>query len=140
MKVGDRVYHARGVGIIEAVDNDERWPNADVRWLTPDNEPSCLSSLCAQADLQVVGDNVLPQPRSKAWKRESKAFCDACLQAVIGKLGEYANVRKKFERGDLTAKEFAAEGGKELAGVKIYLDAAVTAAIRACGEDGETKV
>ena len=44
------------------------------------------------------------------------------LQAVIGEMGEYANIRKKFERGDLTAEEFAIEGGKELADVQIYLD------------------
>jgi NTP pyrophosphatase (non-canonical NTP hydrolase) len=44
------------------------------------------------------------------------------LQAVIGELGEYANERKKFERGDLTAEEFQIKAGKELADVLIYLD------------------
>ena len=43
------------------------------------------------------------------------------LQAVVGELGEYANVRKKFERGDLTLDEFRVQGGKELADVLTYL-------------------
>lgn len=44
------------------------------------------------------------------------------LQAVVGELGEYANKRKKFERGDLSAEEFAVEAAKELADVATYLD------------------
>jgi hypothetical protein len=44
------------------------------------------------------------------------------LQAMIGELGEYANKRKKFERGDLTFDEFEKEARKELADVQIYLD------------------
>lgn len=44
------------------------------------------------------------------------------LQAVVGELGEYANKRKKFERGDLTSTEFHACAQEELADVVIYLD------------------
>lgn len=44
------------------------------------------------------------------------------LQAMVGELGEYANKRKKFERGDLTEEEFSIEAAKELADVMIYLD------------------
>jgi NTP pyrophosphatase (non-canonical NTP hydrolase) len=44
------------------------------------------------------------------------------LQAVTGELGEYANLRKKFERGDITEEEFKTEARKELADVQIYLD------------------
>ncbi len=44
------------------------------------------------------------------------------LQAVLGELGEYANLRKKFERGDVSADEFKIEAAKELADVQIYLD------------------
>ncbi len=44
------------------------------------------------------------------------------LQATVGELGEYANIRKKFERGDLTETEFLREAAKELADVQIYLD------------------
>lgn len=44
------------------------------------------------------------------------------LQAAVGELGEYANVRKKFERGDLTRDEFTALARLELADVVTYLD------------------
>lgn len=44
------------------------------------------------------------------------------LQAVVGELGEYANVRKKFERGDITEEEFMSQARKELADVQTYLD------------------
>lgn len=44
------------------------------------------------------------------------------LQAVIGELGEYANIRKKFERGDLELEEFKELAWKELADVQCYLD------------------
>lgn len=44
------------------------------------------------------------------------------LQAVVGELGEYANFRKKFERGDLCQEEFDREARRELADVVIYLD------------------
>jgi len=44
------------------------------------------------------------------------------LQAVMGELGEYANFRKKYERGDISKEEFDVEAGKELADVQIYLD------------------
>jgi NTP pyrophosphatase (non-canonical NTP hydrolase) len=41
------------------------------------------------------------------------------LQAV---LGEYANYRKKFERGDIDYDEFIIQAKKELADVQVYLD------------------
>ena len=44
------------------------------------------------------------------------------LQALCGELGDYANIRKKYERGDLSAEEFAVEAAKELADVQTYLD------------------
>lgn len=44
------------------------------------------------------------------------------LQAVVGELGEYANIRKKYERGDISHDEFQKEAAKELADVQIYLD------------------
>lgn len=44
------------------------------------------------------------------------------VQALIGEVGEYANIRKKFERGDITLEEFQVEAAKELADVQIYLD------------------
>ncbi len=44
------------------------------------------------------------------------------LQAVVGELGEYANFRKKFERGDLSEHDFEEYAAKELADVQTYLD------------------
>ncbi len=44
------------------------------------------------------------------------------LQAVIGELGEYANLRKKFERGDIDEYSFIIDAQKELADVIVYLD------------------
>src|ERR1044072_1365108 len=44
------------------------------------------------------------------------------LQALTGELGEYANIRKKFERGDIDEATFKDLAGKELAGVQTYLD------------------
>lgn len=44
------------------------------------------------------------------------------LQAVMGELGEYANIRKKFERGDIGRDEFKTLAAKELADVQTYLD------------------
>lgn len=43
------------------------------------------------------------------------------FQAVVGELGEYANVRKKLERGDITLDQFAVLAAKELADVQTYL-------------------
>lgn len=44
------------------------------------------------------------------------------FQAMIGEAGEYANLRKKFERGDISQEEFNREAAKELADIQIYLD------------------
>jgi NTP pyrophosphatase (non-canonical NTP hydrolase) len=44
------------------------------------------------------------------------------LQAVVGELGEFANLQKKVERGDLSAEEAKPMLAKELADVATYLD------------------
>lgn len=44
------------------------------------------------------------------------------LQAVTGELGEYANLRKKYERGDMDYGEFMNAAADELADVVTYLD------------------
>lgn len=44
------------------------------------------------------------------------------LQAVLGELGEYANLRKKFERGDMSWEEVKPLLADELADVVTYLD------------------
>lgn len=44
------------------------------------------------------------------------------LEATVGELGEYANLRKKLRRGDLTEDEARPMLADELADVVIYLD------------------
>lgn len=44
------------------------------------------------------------------------------LQATLGELGEYANIRKKYERGDMDVNDFTRAASDELADVITYLD------------------
>ena len=44
------------------------------------------------------------------------------LQAVVGELGEFANIRKKYERGDIDHADYSILARKELADVQTYLD------------------
>ena len=55
--------------------------------------------------------------------------------AVLGELGEAANLIKKIERGDFTLEEASAELGKELADVQTYLDILALRAGRDLGAD-----
>lgn len=57
------------------------------------------------------------------WHPQGKDWSAAqWLQALVGEVGEYANVRKKHERGDISHEEFQAAARKELADVQMYLD------------------
>ncbi len=44
------------------------------------------------------------------------------LQALLGELGEYANIRKKYERGDIDKETFDSLARDEIADVQTYLD------------------
>lgn len=44
------------------------------------------------------------------------------VECVTGELGEFANLHKKFRRGDISQEEFDKEGRKEIADIQIYLD------------------
>ena len=44
------------------------------------------------------------------------------LEALVGEIGEYANLHKKRVRGDIDGVEFLVEAADELADVMIYLD------------------
>lgn len=44
------------------------------------------------------------------------------LECLVGELGEYANIRKKFRRGDFDEATMRAAAAKELADVQCYLD------------------
>jgi len=83
MKIGARVVHADGgVGYVEAVDNDNGYATVDVRWLTPNNVPSCVVSTCSPGSIRVVSDSVVPMPRSAEWWEQSRAFC-AAIEAAL---------------------------------------------------------
>lgn len=49
---------------------------------------------------------------------------DQWFQAYFGEMGEYANVRKKRDRGDIAQAEYIVLAGKELADCITYLDIA----------------
>lgn len=44
------------------------------------------------------------------------------LEAMVGEIGEYANVSKKFRRGDITEDEFMRFARSEIPDIMIYLD------------------
>lgn len=44
------------------------------------------------------------------------------FEALVGEIGEYANMSKKYRRGDITRTEFMIAARKELADVQCYLD------------------
>lgn len=76
--IGDRVVTPGGdVGVLEEMDGDM----VRVRLQTPSDGPSCLSSWCFPGELS-DGANVLPQPRSMAWKAQAASFC-AALRAAL---------------------------------------------------------
>lgn len=43
-------------------------------------------------------------------------------EAVMGELGEFANLHKKFRRGDIDQVTFDKEAKKEIADIQVYLD------------------
>lgn len=43
-------------------------------------------------------------------------------EAVLGELGEYANIHKKYVRGDIDHEEFKRKAAEELADTLTYLD------------------
>lgn len=64
----------------------------------------------------ILGDLAHSKPDGSDWSPAQ------WLQAVVGELGEYANIRKKYERGDLTTVEYRTLAVKELADIQTYLD------------------
>jgi hypothetical protein len=85
-RAGCRVAHigCGGVGIVEDAYrvNDDTF--TDVRWLTPDNVPSCYVSRCYSEDLKAIPPSVVPMPRSKAWHERARVLYDSVVGAVKG--------------------------------------------------------
>lgn len=86
-EVGQRVYHKEGgVGIVENEFGDNDNLTTDVRWLTPNNEPSVLTSLCLTENLTPVSDSVVPMPRSKQWWKEAQEFWLVLEDTIVSEL------------------------------------------------------
>ncbi len=88
LKHGQRVINQHGeVGHIEPdelCDDDPLFKDCSyVRWLTPNNEPSIMSSTCHTKDLTAVPDSVVPMQRNAAWWAESRALCDQVTAAFL---------------------------------------------------------
>ena len=86
-KHGQRVVNTYGeVGHIEPdelCDDDPIFADCSyVRWLTPNNEPSCCCSTIRTNDLTAALDSVVPMQRNAEWWAESRAFC-AQVEAVL---------------------------------------------------------
>lgn len=84
---GQRVANEHGeVGHVEPddlCDNDPLFSDSTyVRWLTPNNEPSCCCSTCFMRDLIAVPDSVLPMQRNAEWWAQSREFC-AQIEAAL---------------------------------------------------------
>ena len=87
-RVGDRVKHERTgeIGHVEQLwavpGYESEMPMADVRLLTPRNEPSALTT-CAQLDgWRVVSEDVVPFPMSDEWFEMAESFCQAIEEAL----------------------------------------------------------
>ena len=80
MKIGDRVIHLEDglIGIVESVNVE--W--CDVRWQTPNDKPSCLTSSTFISSLEIVPSYVRPMPISKEKQEEADRFYEAILQAI----------------------------------------------------------
>lgn len=68
---------------------------------------------------ELSGKNI---ERLKEYKSCHNWLPSQWLQALVGEIGEYANFRKKYERGDIKWEEFIKAAEKEIADVQIYLD------------------
>lgn len=62
------------------------------------------------------GDVAHSMPNRSDWSHSD------WLEAIVGEIGEYANMSKKYRRGDITAEQFFDYARKELADVATYLD------------------
>jgi len=80
-KIGQRVITLGGdIGHIEEINDDNL--TADVRVLTPNNEPSCCLSVCFLENLNIVPDSVVPMQQSAEWWNEAKSFHEVIESAV----------------------------------------------------------
>lgn len=62
------------------------------------------------------GEQAHSMPDGSDWSRAE------WFEALVGEIGEYANMSKKFRRGDIDSDEFMVAAKKELADCQVYLD------------------
>lgn len=62
------------------------------------------------------GESANHLPDGSDWS-ESQWF-----KALVGEVGEYGNLSKKHDRGDISDEEFYREAARELADIQTYLD------------------
>ena len=78
--VGDRVITCRGeLGHVENIIDDMF---ADVRYLTPNNKPSCCVGLVWLRELTHIGENVVPIQKNKEWWEEANRFYGIVKDAI----------------------------------------------------------
>ena len=79
MKIGDRVITSEGeIGIVTGIDGDF----TDIRYVTPNNEPSCVTGTVWTCNLRIVGENVLPLKKNKEWWDKANSFHNAICSAI----------------------------------------------------------
>jgi len=84
LNIGQRVlYPGEGIGHIEAIDIDHELTTVDVRWLTPNNEPSVVTSCVFHPEKLIpVSENVVPMQKSQEWWGEAWEFIAGIEQAL----------------------------------------------------------
>lgn len=114
--------------LMTALDELER-PDTDKRFVAQEISRALemLPRGLTFADLREANIARIPQFKDKHGRHVHNAdgsdwSLSQWFQALAGEVGEYANIAKKFERGDLDEDEFRLLGGKELADVQTYLD------------------
>lgn len=105
--------------------DDDSYSDCFVRKLKPEIKPKSMNNLSFKT-LTDANNKRLPLfKNSKGLPAHSKPDGSdwshaEWLQAVVGELGEYANIMKKVQRGDLTMEEAMPSIEKEIADVQTY--------------------
>lgn len=86
MQEKDRVQDVTSghIGIVKEINGEY----VDVNWLTFTNVPSVLTSCCLISNLKIVGENVVPMPKSAEWQRKSDEFFNQIIVACHELIGD----------------------------------------------------
>jgi len=105
--------------------DDDSYSDFFVRKLKPEIKPKLMNNLSFKTLTEANNKRLPLFKNSKGLPAHSKPDGSdwshaEWLQAVIGELGEYANIMKKVQRGDLTMEKAKPSIEKELADVMTY--------------------